>query len=162
MGMMMPIWCVSLPVWVFAARAYSQCSEGAHLHRGKHVVVNTVAELIRATKNGGVRQVLVAVDLNDVPRLKLLPGQALYGMDGKQVILKFPQNNDGLQLSSDNWVCSLNIEVSPAKCALWNDDSVHDLGGFDIGEVTTIGRLQILARTKVRGGHIGVHEQKLS
>jgi hypothetical protein len=59
----------------------------------------------------------------------------------------------GLQLSSDNRVHNIRLETAADKRAIFNDTSVDSLGRITLRGITTIGRVQILARDKVKAGH---------
>jgi hypothetical protein len=117
--------------------------------------VTTADGLVSATKDGSVRHILVSGDLADVPSIRLSPGQSLQGDGGSGIT--FAAGADGLQLSSDNRVENIRLHASPDKRAIFNDTSVATLGNIELRGVTTTGRVQILARDKVRGGHVDVN-----
>jgi hypothetical protein len=119
------------------------------------IVVSSVAELVRAVRDAGIRQIAVSGELADVPTLRLSPGQVLLGQ-GDDAALIFTAGIDGLQLSTDNEVHSLHLVASSDRRAIHNDTQVESLGRLVLGEVTTIGQVQILARDKVRSGHVEV------
>jgi hypothetical protein len=56
----------------------------------------------------------------------------------------------------DNAVANLNLVVSPERLAIWNDESVSSLGTLLLHSVSTIGRVRIVARGAVLGGHVEV------
>jgi hypothetical protein len=118
-------------------------------------VVTTVDELIAHTKDANVRLIVVRGDLAKTPSVRLSPGQSLRG-DGDKTSVTFSDGTDGLQLSSDNRVHNIQLRASPDKRAIFNDTSVASLGRIELRSVTTTGRVQILARDKVRGGHVDV------
>jgi len=116
----------------------------------------TVQQLVAATKAAGIHQIVVHGDLADVPSIRLAPGQSLRGeSDGSRIA--FAAGSDGLQLSSDNRIHNLRLHASPDRRAIFNDTSVASLGRIELRGVTTTGRVQILARDKVRGGHVDVN-----
>lgn len=119
------------------------------------IVVSSVAELIRAVQDTGIRQITVDGELAGVPALRLSPGQVLLGQ-GDDAALIFTSGIDGLQLTTDNEVHDLHLVASPDRRAIHNDTQVESLGRLVLGEVTTIGQVQILARDKVRSGHVEV------
>jgi hypothetical protein len=118
--------------------------------------VATGDELIAASKDANVRQIVVRGELANVATIRLAPGQSLRG-DGGDAMIGFVAGGDGLQLSSDNRIRNIRLHASPDKRAIFNDTSVASLGRIELRSVTTTGRVQILARDKVRGGHVDVH-----
>ncbi len=118
-------------------------------------VVTTSDELVAATKNAMVRHITVRGNLSNTPSIRLAPGQQLVG-EGDQTEILFSTGIDGLQLTSDNQVRGLQLQTSPDKRAIFNDTTVDSLGYLHIAGVTTIGQVQILARDKVRSGHVEV------
>ena len=119
------------------------------------IVVSSVAELVRAAQDSSIRQIVVSAELTEVPAIRLLPGQVLLGQ-GDDVALIFAVGIDGLQLTTDNEVHGLHLVASSDRRAIHNDTTVESLGRLVLGEVTTIGQVQILARDKVRSGHVEV------
>ena len=122
----------------------------------RETTVSTVDDLMALTKDPGVQCIVVKGDLAGVPTLHLAPGQTLRG-EGERAGIRFAEGSDGLQLSSDNRVHGLCLHTSPEKRAIFNDTEVESLGRLELQRVTTVGRVQILARGKVRGGHIEVN-----
>jgi hypothetical protein len=118
--------------------------------------IGTVDELVAATKNADVRQIVVRGELANVAPIRLSPGQSLRG-DGDDAMIGFVAGADGLQLSSDNRIHNIGLQTSADKRAIFNDTSVASLGRIELRRVTTIGRVQILARDNVRGGHVDVN-----
>jgi hypothetical protein len=118
--------------------------------------VTTVAALVAATADKGVRQIAVRGVLTDAPAIRLAPGQSLRG-DGDGAAITFARDGDGVQLSSDNRIHNLRLNASPERRAIFNDTSVDSLGRIELRSVTTTGRVQILARDKVRSGHVDVN-----
>ncbi|HEY5265086.1 MAG TPA: hypothetical protein VIJ37_08835 [Steroidobacteraceae bacterium] len=117
-------------------------------------VVATANELVAATKDASIRKITVRGNLTDTPSLRLAPGQALCGVDDLAAI--HFAGVDGLQLTSDNQVRRISLQTAPDKRAIFNDTSVTSLGHMLLAGITTVGQVQILARDKVRGGHVEV------
>lgn len=119
-------------------------------------VVSTVDELVRATRDATVRQIIVTKSLDGVPGISLLPRQRLLG-GGDRIGLKFTSDTDAIGLSSDNQLSKLHLETSPARRAIWNELTVDSLGTIELRDISTIGRVQIVVGDKVRKGHLEVH-----
>ena len=119
-------------------------------------LVNSTDELILAASDKDVGQIIISADLDDVPPIRLLPGQTLRSGSQHHVTLTFRENTDGLQLSSDNAVSGLRLIASTQRSAIWNDCTVEHLGRIGIHSVQAVGRIQILAKDKVRKGHVEV------
>ena len=117
--------------------------------------IGTVDTLIAASNDMNARRIVVSGDLAEVPTVRLLPGQSLRGEDERSSV-RFADGTDGLQLSSDNRIHNIRLHASPDKRAIFNDTTVDSLGRIELRGVTTTGRVQILARDKVRGGHVDV------
>ncbi len=117
-------------------------------------VVATAAELVAASKDADVQKITVRGNLTGAPTVRLAPGQTLSGADAQAAIVF--AGGDGLQLSSDNLVRSISLHTKPEKRAIFNDTSVSSLGRMQLAGVTTTGQVQILARDKVRSGHVEV------
>ena len=118
--------------------------------------VNSVAELIAATNDKEIREIVLLTDLEDIPAIDLLPGQTLRSDSAALPTLTFRPDADGVRLSSDNTVAGVNLIASPEKRAIWNDYSVASLGTISIRAVRTTGRVQIVTRDKIRSGRVGV------
>jgi len=123
---------------------------------GQTRLARTTEELVRATNDKEVRNIIVGADLNEVPPITLLPGQSFGSSFEKRVALKFRENADGIQLSSNNTVSAIELVTSAERRAIWNDWALEDLGRMGLHAVQTVGRVQILAKGKVRRGHIEV------
>jgi hypothetical protein len=119
--------------------------------------VSSVPELLSAVEDTRVGSIVVASDLAEVPNIDLLPGQTLSGLARNRYTLKFARGAEGVRLSSDNSIVSLQLQVSPDKRAIWNNGSVPTFGRTSLCSVSTVGRVQILARDMVRGGHVEVN-----
>lgn len=116
--------------------------------------VSSAETLIRATQDSQTRDIIVTASLRDLPGLQLQPGQSLRG-EGPRVALRFV-GPDGVRLSSDNRVSDLRLEVPPGGRAVCNDATVPGLGRLELAGLVTVGRVQIVVRDQVRGGHIEV------
>jgi hypothetical protein len=117
--------------------------------------VTTPDALVSAVSEG-VDKVVVSGRLSNVPSLHLSPGQSLSGAaeDSK---IGFADGVDGIELTSDNGIHNVHLCASPQRRAIFNDTSVASLGRIQLRGVTAHGRVQILARDKVRGGHVEVN-----
>lgn len=120
----------------------------------KHV--NNVSELLSAVMDTRIGVIVLTTDLADVPSFDLLPGQTLRCAAGQRFALAFAQGVDGVRLSSDNSILSLDLHASSDKRAIWNDYSMPTLGRINLSSVNASGRVQLLAKDLVRGGHVVV------
>lgn len=118
--------------------------------------VSSIEALVAASKDAGVQRIVVQGVLTGAPSIRLSPGQSLRG-EGEDAAITFAAGSDGLQLSSDNTVRGLRLDASVDRRAIFNDTTVDSLGRIELRGVTTTGRVQILARDKVRSGHVDVH-----
>src|SRR5262245_50965426 len=117
--------------------------------------VTTGDAFVTATQDKNIREIVASGHLKGIPAVRLSPGQVLRGAD-KNATITFANGADGVQLSSDNQIDGLRLETAPDKRAIFNDTTVASLGRIELRNLTTIGRVQILARDKVRGGHLDV------
>ena len=120
-------------------------------------IVATVAELQAAVEGGHALQVVVSAPIANVPSLRLAPGQALAGID-TEAALRFAPGGDGLELSADNRVHGLRLFADPDRRAIFNDTGVDALGRFELHDLTVQGVVQLLARDRVRSGHVEAHD----
>ncbi|MGH7035792.1 MAG: hypothetical protein ACREFL_18835 [Stellaceae bacterium] len=144
-------------IWVRRENAprWNRIKEGLLMDaQGK--VAATADELLALTKDAGVREIVVRGELVNLPSLSLAPGQSLRG-EGDRAAIAFAEGTDGLRLSSSNIVRDIRLSASPHKRAIFNDTSVDSLGRIELRGVTAIGRVQLLARDRVRGGHVEVN-----
>jgi hypothetical protein len=118
--------------------------------------VTTTEAFVAAANDRSVKRVVISGRLANAPSIRLSPGQSLCGAADESTIT-FSLDSDGVQLSSDNGVHNLHLEVSPEKRAVFNDTAVVALGRIELHSLTTTGSVQILARDKVRAGHIEVN-----
>lgn len=118
-------------------------------------VVSTVDELHAAVGKADAKRIVIQGHLANVQGFSLSPGQVLEGKD-QQAAITFAPDQDGLRLSTDNSVCNLRLETTPAYRAIYNDTQVSSLGVIRLADLATIGQVQILARDQVRSGHVEV------
>jgi len=116
----------------------------------------TTTEALVAAIEEGVSKIVVSGRLSNVPSLHLSPGQSLCGAaeDSK---IAFAEGVDGVEITSGNGIHNVHLCASPERRAIFNDTTVSSLGRIALRSVTTHGRVQILARDKVRGGHLEVN-----
>ena len=123
---------------------------------GAEKVVTSAETLVAAVSDSGIEQIVVSGRLtDDVPLIRLAPGQSLRGADESAAIF-FRAADDGVQLSTDNSVRSIRLNASPEKRAICNDTTVPTLGRIELRGLTTTGRVQILVRNELRAGHVEV------
>jgi hypothetical protein len=121
-------------------------------------LVKTAEDLLAVAGDATVRRIVVAGGIAGLPTLRLAPGQHLTGASADEgvdsAVLSFAGGGDGIRLSRDNEVSRLRIQVDPWRRAIVNDTTVDDLGTLRLTAVTTVGQVQILARDRVRAGHV--------
>jgi hypothetical protein len=117
--------------------------------------VRSVAELQAAVADASVRRIAVAAPIEELPTLRLSPGQTLSGTDA-QSSLRFARGSHGLELSADNRIEGLQLIADPDKRAVFNDAGVERWGRLVLRNLTVMGVVQLLARDRVRGGHVEV------
>jgi hypothetical protein len=115
----------------------------------------TVEQLVALTGNAGIHQIVIQGSLADAPSIRLSPGQTLRG-ENDEARIAFAAGSDGVQLSTDNRIHNLRLHADPDRRAIFNDTAMSSLGRMELRGITTHGRVQILARDKVRGGHVDV------
>jgi hypothetical protein len=120
------------------------------------VTVRTIDELLLSLKNPDPAVIVIKSFLSDVPGFLLSPNKEIRGSSSEVAGLKFRQGSDGIQLSSNNSVSCLKLMTDSDRCAIWNDESVEDIGSLCLADLETVGRVRILARDKVRAGHVEV------
>jgi hypothetical protein len=118
--------------------------------------VNSMDDLIAAVNNDGVDDIVLSTSLSGVPSLALLSGQSLRSESGEHRALIFREYMDGLRLSSDNTIADVDLITSPDRRSIWNDYSVGSLGTIRLRCVGATGRVQILAKEKIRTGRVEV------
>jgi hypothetical protein len=116
----------------------------------------TTSDALVAAIGEGAAKVVVSGRLSNLPSLHFSPGQSLCGAaeDSK---IAFADDADGVELTSDNAIHNVHLCTNPERRAIFNDTAVPSLGRLQLRGVTTHGRVQILARDKVRSGHIEVN-----
>jgi hypothetical protein len=121
----------------------------------ERVIASTVDELLSASKSSDVENITIRDHIADSPSFHLAPGQSLQGEDD-QAGITFAAGADGVQVSSDNSIRGIQLHTTPDMRAIYNDPSVATLGQLEIRRVVTTGRVQLLGRENVRGGHVDV------
>jgi hypothetical protein len=119
------------------------------------LLVKTIDALVAAAAAADVKNILIGSRLVDAPSIRLWPGQSLRGED-QDASIAFRADADGVQLSADNSVRSLRLYAAPVRRAIFNDTDQPTLGRIELRGVTAAGRVQILARERVRAGHVDV------
>jgi hypothetical protein len=127
---------------------------------GRELNITTTAELLAATSDDSIRNISVSSVLIDLPTVRLSPGQRLRGAD-PQAALRFAASQDGLQLSVDNTIEDIELGTDPDRRALLNDTGVDQLGRIVLRNVRTRGGVLLLARDRVRGGHVEAENVKV-
>jgi hypothetical protein len=120
------------------------------------VTVSTVSQLLAAVNDARIPTIIVSSQVSDAPTFRLAPGQSLEGAD-EAATITFASGTEGVQLSSDNQLRNLRLRVGPEQRAIFNDTSVESLGQMTLSAITTTGRVQLLARDRVRSGHVSVN-----
>jgi hypothetical protein len=115
--------------------------------------VATARELAAAVTDPAASEIVVKADIADLRTFRLPPGKTLKGV-APWVTLRFASGEDGVQLSSDDCVESLTVHTDPDRCALFNDTQVERLGRLVLRELSTVGAVRLLARDRIRGGHV--------
>jgi hypothetical protein len=118
--------------------------------------VSTAAELVAAAADASVGSIVVTADLAGVPAVRLSPGQRLTAAR-PGLAVHFAAGTDGIQLSTGNEVAGLALVADPHRCALHNDTSVEQLGRLVLRDLQVTGLVRLLARDRVRGGHVEAH-----
>ena len=118
--------------------------------------VSNGTELRAAVANMDVREILVSTPIGDLPTLRLSPGQMVTGTDARSA-LRFAGGSHGLALSTDNRVEGLQLIADRDKRALFNDTGVEQLGRLVLRNLIIEGVVQLLARDRVRSGHVEAH-----
>lgn len=123
----------------------------------QELTVSTGDELDAAAQNPAVKRITVQGRITEARAFRLAPGQSLWG-EGEQAGIAFASGEEGIQLSADNAIGALTVTTAPERRAIYNDTSVASLGRIALRDVTATGRVQILARDRVRGGHVEVRD----
>jgi len=115
--------------------------------------ISTAGELLTAAADASTRNLRVVADLAELPTFRLSPGQSLTAAH-PDAALSFAEGQDGLQLSIDNQVEGIELRTAPDRRALFNDTGVERLGRLVLRNLRTTGVVQLLARDRVRSGHV--------
>jgi hypothetical protein len=115
--------------------------------------VASAAELVAATTDLTVANVIVTASLTGLRTLRLPPGKGLIGAS-PGLNLQFARGEDGIQLSTDNVVESLEVCTAPDCRAVYNDTQVERLGRLVLRNLRITGSVRLLARDQVRSGHV--------
>ncbi|NML35242.1 hypothetical protein [Paraburkholderia antibiotica] len=121
------------------------------------VVVLSTEELIDAVANPQIAHISIAAELAGLPTLQLSRGQTLIGTSA-QAALRFAPGQHGLRLCADNHVEGPHVVTDPDHRAIYNDSGVEQLGRLVLRKLRVTGVVQLLARDRVRGGHVEVHD----
>jgi hypothetical protein len=112
-------------------------------------------ELIAATREPAVHDIIVRGKLDDVPSFHLAAGQILRGEDDRCSIA-FAKGSDGVELTTDNQISTLRLTASPDQRVVFNDTKVATLGRMRLAAIIATGQVQILARDAIKGGHVDI------
>ena len=118
--------------------------------------IATAAELAAAASDAGVGSIVVTASLAGVPAVRLSPGQRLTAAR-PGLALRFAAGADGIQLSAGNEVAGLALVTDPDRRAVHNDAGVEQLGRLVLRDLQITGLVRLLARDRVRGGHVEAH-----
>jgi hypothetical protein len=122
---------------------------------GSVATVSSAGELAAAAGDAAVGRIVVRGEIVGASSLWLRPGQQLVGA-GDDAGVVFADGADGVRLSRDNEISRLLLRVAPSRSAVFNDTDVDGLGTLRLTRLTTVGQVQILARGRVRTGHVVV------
>jgi hypothetical protein len=120
----------------------------------KHVA-STIEELAGLASDPSVGAIVIHGEISSPSSVRLAPGQSLRGEDPEAKII-FAPGSDGIELSSDNQVRAIQVRAAAERRAIFNDTSVGTLGLISLCDVSSTGRVQIIAHDKVRAGHVEV------
>jgi hypothetical protein len=118
--------------------------------------VSTADELQAAAANMNLQNIVVAAPIDGMATFRLSPGQSLSGIDAQSAV-RFAAGSHGLQLSADNRVEGLSLVTEQEKAAIFNDTSIEQIGRLILKNLTVTGVVRLLARDRVKGGHIEAH-----
>jgi hypothetical protein len=116
--------------------------------------VASVDQLLPALADRSAHSIALGADLAKVPGFRLSPGQRLLD-NGRSI--RFAAGQDGVQLSADNELTGLSLIADPQHCAVFNDTAREHLGLMQLRDLRVGGCVRLLARDKVRGGHVEAH-----
>jgi hypothetical protein len=115
--------------------------------------IASASQLLAAVADTTVAEIVVQSSLTGLPMFRLSPGQTLRGATSN-VVLHFATGGDGVQLSSNNQIDSLELQTDVDRRALFNDTKVEHLGRLVLRNLRAIGTIRLLANDKVRSGHV--------
>jgi hypothetical protein len=115
--------------------------------------IATAKELAQALSDPAAAEITVTADLAELRTFRLPPGRTLRGA-ARSITLRFTTGEDGVQLSSDDRIESLTLHTDPDRRALFNDTEVERLGRLVLRDLSTVGMVRVLARDRVRSGHV--------
>ncbi len=117
--------------------------------------VSNQAELLEALKkNTSVIEIMQTFTVDQtitIPENVTIKGHT---MDTKLI---FQTGIDGVEVTNNNTISNLRIEVSPKNRAIFNSYTQNSIGKLNVENVETIGSVQILAKSKVQNGHIDIN-----
>ena len=121
---------------------------------GRTEQVFNPGELIAATRDSDVGQIVVDKDIDGLTTRHLSAGQTPQA--GRRSRLHFAADQDGLRLTSGTAVRGLTIETDADRLAIYNDTTVAGLGCLELQALPVIGCVRLLARVAVRTGFVRV------
>jgi hypothetical protein len=124
---------------------------------GYEMTTASTAEQLRTGVASGTAELRVVGEITEVPPLRLAPGQRLVAAEPGAAI-HFAAGGDGLLLTQDNTVTGLRLTVEPTRRAIANDTSTNDFGTLRLTGLTVLGQVQLLARDRVRAGHVSIDQ----
>ncbi|MGI5163579.1 hypothetical protein ACQEU3_04415 [Spirillospora sp. CA-253888] len=117
--------------------------------------VSSVSELTGLLERGGPpTEVQLTGALEGVPALTLPPGWALTGLPEAALVFA---DGAGLTLTADNRVARLRLETAPDAAAVAADTGRADCGTLELDDLTTVGRVAVVAEGALRSGHLRVN-----
>jgi hypothetical protein len=121
----------------------------------RSTLICSVADLMTALETPGMLDLHIDGVLDNVPTLRLRPGQALRAAaDGAE--LRFLHGQDGVRLGCDNALLGLSLQADPARRAVFNDEQLPNMGRLSLVGLRVCGQVQIVARGSLRAGHVDV------
>ena len=120
--------------------------------------VRSREELLQAIAQSEPQWITCEVDLDDLPGITLPAGVSLRsGHEGRRR-LSFRTGVDGVQLTKNNCLLGLDLFADPERAAIRSDTSQSDWGILEVHDVTTTGRVQLIAGEDFRSGHVEVSD----
>lgn len=115
--------------------------------------VATANELATAISDPAAIGIIIMAEITGLRSIRLPAGKTLRGA-ASSVTLQFAPGEDGLELSADNRVENLTLRTDPGRRALFNDTRVDGLGRLVLRNLATVGSIRLLARDRVKSGHV--------